>query len=464
MTGAQVVGWVLADLVLIVAAARLVGAAAQRIGQPRVVGEIVAGVLLGPSLLGAHLGVPLPDVCARVLGPDVPATVTACLFPPPAQAVLNVIGQLALLLFIFLAGLQLDLDQLRGTGRRVGAVAGAAVAVPVVAGFALTPLLYREGFVEAFGTAAAPSRLAFTVFLGALVSITALPVMVRILQEKRMEATDLGAVGIAAAAAVTVLMFVLVALAVGIAAGDTPGMLALKGVGVAAYLGVLLGIVRPAIRGPLERAYLARARALDDAPHTLDGFAALGAAAPSGVGWVLSPGMFAWILVGVITSGWIAHVLGLTVIVGGFLAGLVLPARSALARDLTAELFDLVVVVLLPVFLAFAGLRTDFTALRPELLPGIAVFLVVCVAAKWLPGVVVGRAVGLDRTAAGALGWLLNCRGLLPLVVAIVGTDRGVLAPGMQVAVVVMALVTTAMTGPLVDATLARSRGAERPA
>ncbi|MEX2621939.1 MAG: cation:proton antiporter [Egibacteraceae bacterium] len=173
--------------------------------------------------------------------------------------------------------------------------------------------------------------------------------------------------------------------------------------------------------------------------------------APAGVGWALTHHMFAIIIVVVLLSGLAAHVLGINVIVGGFVAGAVLPARKGLVRDMTSELFDLTAIVLLPIFLAFSGLNTDFTQLTVASLAGIGLFLVAGVAGKWAGGAVFSRLGGLSWAEGNVLGILMNCRGLLVLVVALIGVQQGVITPAMQLGGVLMALVTTIMTGPLFD-------------
>ncbi len=171
----------------------------------------------------------------------------------------------------------------------------------------------------------------------------------------------------------------------------------------------------------------------------------------TGAGHTLTHAMFAWSIVLVFASGWVAHILGINVIVGGFMAGLILPAREGIVRDMTTELFDVVVIVLLPVFLAFAGLNADFTQLTVAALPGLVVFVLACIVAKWGGGTLLGKVAGLSWQESNLLGILMNCRGLLPLVVGLVGLQAGVISPIMNVAAVTMALITTAMTGPLFD-------------
>ncbi len=489
---AGVVAYALFAIALILVVARLVGGLFKRMGQPSVVGEIIAGVLLGPSLLGllalpdapswlnCALGsaptpeaarqtsqafflavreIPIADVLsgAVALPAAAEATATFCLFPPQVQPILNVIGQLALLLFMFLVGLELDFKKLKGFGKPIALVTVGVVAIPVVFGFLIGPLLFgattAAGDPVFVGPAAAESSLAFNLFIGAALSVTALPVMARILQEKGLAQSQMGTVGVASAAGVTVLMFVLVALAGAIARGASAAGLLVTVVLVVLYLGAMVLIVRPFLDRMITSRYGARvvARGGPDDPR---GWSQVDAFAPAGIGWVLTHSMFAWIFVVVLVSGLVAHLLGLNVIVGGFMAGVVLPAREGLARDMLAELFDITVIVFLPVFLAFSGLNTNFVELFRnfgDAAVGLLVFLLAAIVSKVASAVLLGRAGGLSWGEGNALGILMNCRGLLPLAPALVALQANLITPTGQVTIVTMALVTTLMTGPLFD-------------
>jgi Kef-type K+ transport system membrane component KefB len=285
--------------------------------------------------------------------------------------------------------------------------------------------------------------------IGAMLSVTAFPVMARILQEKGLTLSPMGSIGVAAAALVTILMFMLVSVANGVASGASGSAIGLNLALAIAYLAFMGLVVRPALK-PLGRRYEARVAQLGG-PVDEAGWTQRDEFAPSGVGWALTHHMFATMIVLVFLSGMVAHILGINVIVGGFMAGVVLPARRGLIRDMTNELFDLVAIVLLPIFLAFSGLNTDFTALSVASLAGIALFLLAGVAGKWGGGALFARAGGLSLKEGNILGVLMNCRGLLVLVVALIGVQSGVITPAMQLGGVLMALITTAMTGPLFD-------------
>ncbi len=435
-----VAAFVLLDIVLILLAARACGYLARRVGQPAVVGEIVAGILLGPTLLGPKLfGLSDPpdflhcEITNPATNPDgtpFAYSVSSCLFPTQARGTLGIIGQIALIFFMFLVGIEVNARTLKGKEKGIGLVAIGAVALPVVLAFVITPVLWGETFVAGFGTDLAPSRLGFTLFVGALLSVTAFPVMARILQEKGLTTSPMGAIGIAAAGVVTILMFLLIATADGVAKEKEAMTILRTWVIAAAFIAFMLLVVKRLL-APVGRAYLK--------------------------GGKLTPDMFALFIGLAIASGYVADRIGINVIVGGFMAGLVIPEpRPELWRELGQRVGDLTAVVLLPIFLAFSGLNTDFTKLTAAAVPGILVLLVAAVVGKVVGGAVFAKLGGLTWAEGTVIGVLMNCRGLLVLVAALVAVEAGAITPLLQLGAVVMALVTTAMTGPLFDKAIAK--------
>jgi Kef-type K+ transport system membrane component KefB len=434
-----VLGFVLLDVALILVAARLFGGLALKAGQPRVVGEIVAGVLLGPSVLGAtwlrwdnapgflHCDASraFPPVGADPAAFKVPPpSITQCVFPTQARGVLSLLGSIALIFFMLLVGAELDLSGLKGRIRGTLALAAGVVAAPLAGGLLLGPFLHNARFAMAKPDGALPDRLGFSLFVAGLLAVTAFPVMARILQEKHLMASPMGIIGVAAAAVVTVAMFLLLAVAKGTAGGASTASLARVFIGAALYLAVMAWPVRAAL-GRLGSAIEARGS--------------------------LTGGEFALLMIVAVVSAYVADRIGIHVIVGAFVAGAILPARAVVHRELASRLGDVTAIVLLPIFLAFSGLRTDFTSLRAEHVFGILAVLLVGIVTKWAAGAAAARAGGLSWNEGAVLGALMNCRGLLVLVVGLVAVDAGAFTPQMQLAGVVMALVTTAMTGPLVD-------------
>ncbi len=436
------IAFIILDVVIILVVARLVGRLALKVGQPRVVGEIVAGVLLGPSLLGPKLfnWGNAPDILAcspeRGLPPGTIPSITSCLFPVDARIGLNLLGSLALALFMFLVGLELDLNALKGRMKGILLVGFGVVVLPIASAFAIGPVLHTTRFAGVDADGVLTGKTGFILMLGAMLAVTAFPVAARILQEKGLANTALGAIGIAAAAVVTILMFLAVGLARGVAS-DAPASTHIKRlIGTAIFLVVMVVVVRPLMAKFLS---------------------------PANESGVFGGEHFAITVVVVLLSAYVADRIGINVIVGGFVAGAVMPRTTVVVKSLQSRLTDVVIIVLLPIFLGLSGLATDFTKLGWAWLPGLALVLVVAVATKWIGGLLFGRLGGLSWAESNALGVLMNCRGLLVLVVALVALNAGVISPQLQVGGVLVALVTTAMTGPLIDRFLLKPESDTEP-
>ena len=418
----DVIAYVLADIAIIILAARLVGQIFVRLRQPRIVGEIIAGVLIGPTVLGGGL--------AKAALPDSPAVdgsgLTNALYPLQAFSVLNAIGQIGLVVFMFLVGLELDQRLLKGRGRQILLMALAVVAVPVALGFLVGGILDSATWKPP-----GVDYTTFSLFLGAGLSVTAFPVMARILQEKGLLGSDMGAVGVGAAAVVTVGMFLVIAAASASAEGS--GIANDVGIKLLLTLALIAGLM---LVGRPLMAFLLRAV---DNERFLDTI--------MGVMLALA-----------LAVGLAADRIGISALVGGFLFGVAVPASRELAERVIERMQDAVVLFFLPIFLAVSGLRSNFRLLDFDLIPGVLLFLALMIIGKWAVGYGTGRAVGLTNNQAHTLGVLLNCRGLLILVVGLIGLQLGVITPEMQVVFVIGAVVTTLMTGPLVDYFTARER------
>jgi Kef-type K+ transport system membrane component KefB len=418
----ETIAYVLADLAIILIAARIVGGLFVKIKQPRVVGEIVSGILIGPTLLGGHLA--RGDVTAT---PGSEAIVghglTNDLYPLQSFAFLNLIGQLTLVFFMFLVGLEVQQRFFKGRGRQIAIVAVAVLAVPVLLGFGVAAVL-----TSATWKPEGISDTTYGLVLGAALAVTAFPVMARILQEKRMLSTDMGSIGVGAAAVVTPLMFLVVAAAQASAkdASGAPNTVAVKFALAVALVAVLFVVVRPF----LSRFVMPRFD--PDKP--------------------LSGDMFALLLIGALATGFAADRIGINSLNGGFLFGACVPQVRGLAKAVLDRMSDFVVVFMIPVFLAVAGLQTDFRVLTVDAIPGVVLFVAAMIAGKWLVGAGAGRAVGMSWREANVIGVLMNCRGLMILVVAIAAGSFNGITPTMRVTFALGAIITTVMTGPLFDA------------
>jgi Kef-type K+ transport system membrane component KefB len=381
--------------------ARLVGWLFGKLHQPRVVGEMVAGILLGPSLLGW-------------LAPEISAT----LFPPQSLGNLNSLSQVGLLIFMFLVGLELDLTHLRELGRAAVMTSQVSIIAPFVLGSSFALYLYprlSDPSVSAAG---------FVLFMGAAMSVTAFPVLARILTESNMLRTRVGSVAITCAAVDDVTAWCILAgitVIVRSSSLELPVWFTLGG--LVAFVLAMVFVVRRAL-GKLEAAYERRGH--------------------------LTQGLIAIILMVVLASGWITESLGVHALFGAFLAGVVMPRHDELSEELSGKFEALVVVLLLPIYFALTGLRSSiFLITGARMWLYAAAIIVLAVAGKLGGSLLSARLNGMTWRESAAIGVLMNTRGLVELVILNIGLDLGILSPALFSIMVLMALVTTLMTTPL---------------
>jgi len=402
----RLVATLLLDLAVIVVVARLLGVLARRLGQPAVIGEILGGILLGPTLFGG--------------------AITTALFPAAVRPSLQALASVGVCVFMFLVGLELDRNLLRGQSRIATSVSVSAIVLPFTLGALLA--LYLAG------NHPTGHRLAFVLFLGTAMSITAFPVLARILADKGLIRTPIGGLALACAAVDDVLAWSLLAVVAALAGGGAHPWRALLAVPFAA---VMLYVVRPLL------ARLAARRADGRAAGRADGRRLTGLLAGAGVLVAVSAGL----LLSAEATGW----MGLHAIFGAFLFGVVMPREGAAAlRERALPLIERVCwILLLPVFFMVAGLKVDLSAVDATALGELGLILLVAIGGK-LAGAFLGARVNGVRTRHSAvLAILINTRGLTELIVLTVGLQLGVLDPALYSLMVVMALVTTAMTGVL---------------
>jgi Kef-type K+ transport system membrane component KefB len=392
---------ILLALVVVIVVARLVGAVFRRFGQPPVIGEILAGILLGPSLLGR-----------------VAPSVYQALLPPSVASSLAVISQIGIILYMFLVGMELDTTLLRRRTTTSLAVAGASIAVPFVLGVAMAFRLHPR-----FSSPDVPFT-AFALFMGVSLSVTAFPVLARILTDRGMQNSPTGALALACAAVGDVGAWCLLALLVGYVQAR-PGAALVTVALAAVYVVAMLAVVRPLARR-LVRAHESRA--------------------------ALTDGMLAIVCVALLISALATERIGIHALFGAFLLGALVRHDSGLARALHEKLHGLVVVLMLPPFFAFTGLRTDVRLLSGGEEWLICAGIVAVASAGKLGGsAVAARLTGEPWREAAALGVLMNTRGLMELIVLNVGLDLGLLSPTLFAMLVLMALLTTLATTPLLD-------------
>ncbi len=385
---------VLVSLVTIMVAARLCGTLFQSFGQPRVIGEVVAGIVLGPSVLGRL----------------VPET-TVILLPPSAMPVLGILAQLGVILYMFLVGLELNSGLLRSRAHTTIAISHASIVAPFLLGAVLALAAY---------TRYAPQGVEFTsfaLFLGVAMAITAFPVLARILTDLGIERTELGVIALSCAAADDVTAWCLLAFVVGITRADLYGSVVTTMLSLG-YIALMFAVVRP---------LLARIASVKTSKE-----------------------LTAWLLVGVIASALATESIGIHAIFGAFLLGAIIPHDSDVASSFRHKLEDVVSILLLPAFFAITGARTQI-GLVSEPLDWVfcGVIIIVATLGKFGGTVAAARATGLDWRTSSSLGVLMNTRGLMELIVLNIGLDLGVISPTLFAMMVLMALATTIATTPI---------------
>jgi Kef-type K+ transport system membrane component KefB/nucleotide-binding universal stress UspA family protein len=388
------------QLVVIIGLSRLIGRGARWLGQPLVIAEVVAGILLGPSLLGW-------------LAPEA----MSALFPADSMPVLRMLSQLGPILFMFLIGLELDPRVLRGQGRASLFISHMSILVPFGLG-ALAALVLHPRLAEP-----SVSFSSFVLFMGAAMSVTAFAVLARILSEHGLLRSKVGMLALTCAAVDDVTAWCLLAFVVSLVRASDLLHAGYTTLFALLYVGFMLGLVRPF----LER---------------------LGARVANKEG--LTQNVVALTLMMLLASAWATERIGIHALFGAFLFGLIIPKEGGLAEALAEKLEDVVVVLLLPVFFAYSGLRTQAGLLEGAsdwALCGL-ILLVACVG-KFGGTTVAARLTGMRWREAGALGILLNTRGLIELIVLNIGLDLGVISPKLFTMMVIMALVTALMTSPL---------------
>ena len=385
---------------LVILVARLIGLVTRKLKQPLVIAEVTAGIVLGPSLFGWLL----PGVSKFV-------------FPASSMGVLGIVAQIGLVLFMFLVGLELDPALLKKRVHASVAISHTSIVVPFVLGGVLA--------YKVHGTLA-PAGVrfsSFVLFMGAAMSITAFPVLARILVERRLLRSRVGAIAIACAAVDDVTAWCILAFVVSIVRSTGLGAAATTTGLALAYVAVMIFVVKPVLAKLAHR----------NKPG-------------------LSQNLVAAILLGLFLSAVTTEMIGIHALFGAFLFGAILPKEGSFASAIAEKLEDLVVVFLLPLFFAYSGLRTQIGLLdsASSWLTCLAITLIACLG-KFGGSAVAARLTGLSWRDSSAIGILMNTRGLMELVALNIGLDLGVISPLLFAMMVIMALVTTFMTTPILE-------------
>jgi Kef-type K+ transport system membrane component KefB len=390
-------GHLLLALAAVVVVGRLFGRILARFGQPPVMGDIVAGIALGPSVLG-------------VIAP----VATFYVLPPPVAPYLGVVAQLGVIIYMFLVGLELNPAVIRGQMRATVTTALASIAVPFALGAALAVYLYPR-----LSSAAVPF-VHFSLFMGIALSITAFPVLARILEDRGMAGTRLGTAALTCAAIADVVTWCVLAFVVGVVQARVESFFLVAGFTLG-FVAVMFFLVRPLFR---------RLSVPSDARSARD--------------------VVALALAAMLLSALATETIGVHAVFGAFLLGAVIPHDGELARSLERSLGDLATVLLLPAFFALTGMRTEVGLLSGTTQWGICALIVVAATVGKFGGTfAAARATGMDARHAAGLGVLMNTRGLMELIVLNIGLDLGVISPTLFTMLVVMALVTTLATTPI---------------
>jgi Kef-type K+ transport system membrane component KefB len=390
---------VLLALVVVIVVARGIGSLFAYFAQPPVVGEILAGILLGPSVLGRFA----------------PAW-QSYLLPKEVAPFLGVLAQVGVILYMFLVGVELDPTLLRKRGHATVAISHASIVTPFLLGALLALFVY-----PALSTRDVPFTV-FSLFMGVSMSVTAFPVLARILTDRKMHKSHMGVIALTCAAVDDVTAWCLLAFVVSVAQARTSGAF-ITFASALGYIALIVFVARPAMVR-VARLYGVKGR--------------------------LTQGVMAIVFVALLLSALATDMIGIHAVFGAFAIGAVIPHDSGLAREVTDRLEDLVVVLLLPAFFAFTGMRTQIGLVSTgEQWALCGIIILVASIGKFGGSLVAARLTGLGWRDSSALGVLMNTRGLMELIVLNIGLELRVLSPTLFAMLVLMALVTTFATTPI---------------
>lgn len=407
----NVLSHVLIALTAIVVLGQIAAKLFSYVGQPPVIGEVIVGILLGPSLIGAER--------------------SALVLPPSVGPYLQVIAQLGVILYMFIVGLELNTSLLKHRAHATVAISHASILLPFVLGAALAIWLYPRLSTSdvAFSS--------FALFMGVAMSITAFPVLARIITDRGMTRTHLGVVALGCAATDDVTAWCLLAFVVGVANSQMQTALMVLA-GTAAYIVTMVFVVRPILARLTARWNSAEGE--------------------------LPRGAVVFVVVALLLSALSTNSIGIHAIFGAFLLGAIIPHNSALARGFVRQAEPIVTILFLPAFFAYTGMRT-----RIDLVSGVdewlicGIIIVIATIGKFGGTLAAGRLTGLSWREAGVLGILMNTRGLMELIVLNIGLDMGVISPKLFSMMVIMALVTTLGTAPVLRMILPPGRPEAEP-
>lgn len=396
------IGILLLQIIAILVTARLFGWLFVKIGQPTVIGEIVAGIVLGPSVLGVFL----PEV-------------SGFLFRPDSLANIDTLSQFGLILFMYAIGMELDLGEVRKKLRQTILISHTSTVVPFFFGM-LTAFFVYDKYADK-----STPFLPFALFIGIAMSITAFPVLARIIQEKGLTKSHLGTITLASAANGDITAWCLLAVVIAIAQAGSMLSATYNILFSGAYMIIMFLVIRPFLK------------AMGQIYHNKE---------------VVTKGVVGFMFLLLIVSAYITEMLGLHALFGAFIAGVVMPSNIKFRKIMTEKVEDVSLSLLLPLFFVSTGLRTEIGLLNtPELWGMCLIFILVAIVGKFGGAMISARVVGETWKDSLYIGALMNTRGLMELVVLSIGYEMKILPPSIFVMLVIMTLVTTFMTTPLVS-------------
>ena len=392
----------LLQIIVIIACARLFGYLFKKIGQPAVIGEIVAGIILGPSVIGAYF----PEI-------------NHFLFPAASLSSLSFLSQIGLILFMFIIGMELDLKAINKQAYGAVIISHASIIIPYTLGMALAYYIYRD-YAPANTT-----FLSFALFMGISMSITAFPVLARILQEKGLTRSRLGAMALTCAAADDLTAWCILAAVIALVkSGSSFSVLYTIALAII-YVLIMLKMVRPFLER-LSTVYNNKEKRRTP--------------------------IIALFFILLIISSYITSIIGIHALFGAFMAGVIMPSSFSFRKIVIDKIEDVSIILLLPLFFVITGLRTQIGLINQgHLWITFGWILLVAVAGKFGGSALAARMVGQSWKDSLSIGVLMNTRGLMQLIVLNIGYDLGILSPEIFAMMVLMALVTTFMTGPALD-------------
>jgi Kef-type K+ transport system membrane component KefB len=392
----------LLQIITIIIVSRFFGWIFRKIGQPSVIGEIIAGIFLGPSLVGMYF----PEF-------------SVMLFPADSLGNLQFLSQIGLILFMFVVGMELDLKVLKNRANEAIVISHASIVIPFTLGIGLAYFIYYR-----FAPAGVPF-LSFALFMGIAMSITAFPVLARIVQERGIHKTKLGAIVITCAAADDITAWCILAAVIAIVkAGTFASSMYIISLSIL-YVLLMLFVVKPFLK-KIGDLYATREN--------------------------LSKPVVAIFIVTLIISSYMTEIIGIHALFGAFMTGAIMPDITKIRKIIIEKVEDVSLILLLPLFFVFTGLRTEIGLINGTYLWQITgLIILVAVVGKFFGSALAARFVGQNWRDSLTIGALMNTRGLMELIVLNIGLDLKVITPEVFTMMVIMALVTTFMTGPVID-------------